>query len=170
MAVKITGTGSVTDADFHDVKWVGTTKGGKAVTIEIKDAMNMGNMEWTYAEKNDIVPSITFTGTYDNTDEAASDTTENWSIEIEGSSLPEGADSIILGAGKLYIGEKLVALSRGGGSFNVTREYRRINADGDRGPVKGRVVMETSEATLTMNVLTVLASIADLYTSIETSV
>ena len=138
MAVKITGTGSVAAADFHDVKWVGTTKGGKAVTIEIK--------------------------------EAASDTTENWSIEIEGSSLPEGADSIILGAGKLYIGQNLVALSRGGGSFNVTREYRRINADGDRGPVKGRVVMETSEATLTMNVLTVLASIADLYTSIETSV
>ena len=153
MAVKITGTGSVAAADFHDVKWVGTTKGGKAVTIEIKDAINMGNIEWTYAEKNDIVPSITFTGTYDNTDEAASDTTEN-----------------CLGAGKLYIGENLVALSRGGGSFNVTREYRRINADGDRGPVKGRVVMETSEATLTMNVLTVLASIADLYTSIETSV
>ena len=168
--MKITGTGAVVDADFHNVRWVGKTKAGAAVTISIADAINLGNIEWTYAEKNDIVPSITFTGAYDNTDEAASDTTENWKIEIEGNSLPEGADSIILGAGKLYIGENLVALSRGGGSFNVTREYRRINADGDRGAVKGRVVMESSEATLTMNVLTVLESITDLYTSIETSV
>lgn len=168
--MKITGTGAVTNADFHDVRWVGVTKNGKAVTIEIKDAINIGNIEWTYAEKNDIVPSITFTGAYDNTDEASTDTTENWSITIDGSALPTGADSIILGAGKLYIGENLVALSRGGGSFNVNREYRRINADGDRGAVKGRIVMEGSEAELTMNVLTMLERITDLYTSIETSV
>lgn len=168
--MKITGTGKVLDADFHEVSWVGVTKGGDPVTIKISNAINMGNIEWTFAEKNDIVPSITFTSCYTNTDEASNDTTETWSVEINGNSLPTGADSIILGAGKLYIGANLVALTRGGGSFNVNREYRRINADGDRGAVKGRVVMEGSEAELTMNVLTMLARVTDLYTSIETSI
>ena len=168
--MKITGTGKVVDADFHNVSWVGVTKAGKAVTIKITNAVNLGNIEWTYAEKNDIVPSVTFTSCYTNTNEAASSTDETWEISFEGDSLPSGADSIILGAGKLYIGEHLVALTRGGGSFNVNREYRRINADGDRGAVKGRVVMEGSEAELTMNVLTILERVDELYTSIETSV
>ena len=168
--MKITGTGKVLDADFHDVSWVGVTKNGTAVTIKIANAINMGNIEWTYAEKNDIVPSVTFTSCYTNTDEASSSTDETWEIDIDANAIPSGADGIILGAGKLYIGTNLVALTRGGGSFNVNREYRRINADGDRGAVRGRVVMEGSEAELTMNVLTMLERVTDLYTSIETSV
>lgn len=168
---KLTGTGVVTSADFKSVKWVGQTKGGNAVTIIIPDAINMGNIEWTFAEKDDVVPSITFTGCYDNTNEASSSTAEPWSVEINGSDT--GAASIILGAGKFYVYAnneyKLMALTRGGGSFNVEREYRQINADGDRGPVKGRVVMEGSTATLTMNVLTMLENADVLYTSINVS-
>lgn len=168
---KLTGTGAVTSADFRSVKWVGTTKGGNACTIIIPDAINMGNIEWTFAEKDDVVPSITFTGCYDNTNEASSSTDERWSVEINGSDT--GAASILLGAGKFYVYSgseyKLIALTRGGGSFNVEREYRQINADGDRGPVKGRVVMEGSTATLTMNVLTMLENASVLYTSIDVS-
>ena len=163
------GTGAVTSADFKSCRWVGTTKGGNAVTITLNNAINMGNIEWTFAEKNDVVPSIEFQACYDNENEAASTTVEPWSVSIDGS-VSSGASEIILGAGKFYIGENLVALTRGGGSFNVEREYREINADGDRGAVKGRVVMESSRAKLTMNVLTMLTKLTDLYTSIEASV
>ena len=169
MAVtKYIGTGEVTSADFKSCKWVGTTKGGNAITITLENAINMGNIEWTFAEKNDVVPSIEMTACYDNTDEATSSTVEPWSVEIDGS-VSSGASEIILGAGKFYIEDSLVALTRGGGSFNVEREYREINADGDRGAVKGRVVMESSRAKLTMNVLTMLTKLTDLYSSVEAS-
>lgn len=164
----ITGTGAVTTADFRTVKWVGLTKGGNAITITILDAINKGNIDWTFAEKNDVVPAVTFTGCYGNTDEAASDTTEPFTIEIDGTLTP-GASEIILGAGKFYIDDSLVALTRGGGQFTVTREYRDINADGDRGTVKGRVVMESSIPTLTLNVLTMLTKVSSLYSSISVS-
>ena len=166
--MKITGTGAVTSADFKEVSWVGLTKGGNAITIKLFDAINMGNIDWTFAEKNDVVPSIEFTACYDNTDEAASETAEPFEITINGT-LTAGASEIILGAGKFYIGNELVALTRGGGQFTVEREYREINADGDRGAVKGRVVMESSRPKLTMNVLTFLTSVTDIYSSINVS-
>lgn len=167
--MKITGTGAVTSADFKEVKWVGLTKGGNAVTITLHDAINMGNIDWTFAEKNDVVPSIEFTACYDNTDTASNSTEEPFEIEINGT-VTAGASEIILGAGKFYIGQNLVALTRGGGQFVVEREYREINADGDRGAVKGRVVMEGSRPKLTMNVLTMLTSVSELYSSINVSV
>ena len=166
---KYIGTGEVISADFKTVKWVGKTKGGKAVTIELTDAINMGNIEWTMAEKNDIVPSIEFQACYENTDNASDSTTEPWSIETDDSTTA-GASEIVLGAGVFYIGSDAVALTRGGGTFKVEREYREINADGDRGAVKGRVVMESSRAKLSMNVLTMLTRLTDIYTSIAASV
>ena len=132
--MKITGTGEVTSADFKQVKWEGLTKGGNAVTITLFNAINMGNIDWTFAEKNDVVPSIEFTACYTNTDAASDSTIEPFEVEINGSSV-NASDGIILGAGKFYIGETLVALTRGGGQFTVEREYREINADGDRGAV-----------------------------------
>ena len=138
--MKITGTGVVASGDFKEVKWVGLTKGGNAITIKLFNAINKGNIDWTIAEKNDIVPQVEFEACYDNTNEAASSTEEPFEIYINGS-LVSGADEIVLGAGKFYINNTLVALSRGGGKFTVEREYREINADGDRGAVKGRVVM-----------------------------
>lgn len=165
--MKITGTGAVTSADFKEVKWVGTTKGGNACTITISDAMNMGNIEWQYAEKNDVVPNIEFTSCYDNTDEASTSTAETWSVEIDGTL--SGAAQILLGAGKLYVDNNLIALSRGGGQFTVEREFRNINADGDRGPVKGRIVCEGATAKLSMNVLTMLGNVQNLYSCIEVS-
>lgn len=165
----ITGTGAVAITDFKEVSWVGLTKGGNAITIKLSNAINKSNIDWTFAEKNDVVPSITFEGCYDNTDAAADSTVEPWEITIDGT-LTAGASEIILGAGKFYIGDTLVALTRGGGQFTVEREYRDINADGDRGSVKGRVVMEGARPSLTMNVLTMLTNMESLYSSINVQV
>jgi hypothetical protein len=165
---KYIGTGAVGSADFKEVSWVGLTKGGNAVTIKLHDAINMGNIDWTFAEKNDVVPSVEFTACYDNTDAASDSTLEPFEVEINGTSA-NASDGIILGAGKFYINGTLVALTRGGGQFTVEREYREINADGVRGAVKGRVVMEGSRPKLTMNVLTMLANITSLYSSVEVS-
>lgn len=166
--MKITGTGVVTSGDFKEVKWVGLTKGGNAITIKLFNAINKGNIDWTIAEKNDIVPQVEFEACYDNTNEAASSTEEPFEIYINGS-LVSGADEIVLGAGKFYINNTLVALSRGGGKFTVEREYREINADGDRGAVKGRVVMESSRPKMQLNALTMLSNLTSLYSSLEVS-
>ena len=166
--MKITGTGVVASGDFKEVKWVGLTKGGNAITIKLFNAINKGNIDWTIAEKNDIVPQVEFEACYDNTNEAASSTEEPFEIYINGS-LVSGADEIVLGAGKFYINDTLVALSRGGGKFTVEREYREINADGDPGAVKGRVVMESSRPKMQLNALTMLSNLTSLYSSLEVS-
>ena len=166
---KYIGTGKVVSADFKEVSWVGTTKGGNAITIKLSNAINMGNLEWTVAEKSDVVQAIEFQACYDNSDNASTSTMEPWTIEIDGA-VTAGASEIVLGAGVFYIGQTAVALTRGGGSFNVEREFREINADGDRGAVKNRVVMESSRAKLTMNILTMLTRLTDIYAGIEVSV
>ena len=166
---KYIGTGEVVSADFKAVKWIGKTKGGKDVIIELSDAINLSNIDLTMQEKNDVVPSVEFQACYDNTDSASSNTVEPWSITTDDSTTA-GASEIVLGAGTFYIGSTAVALTRGGGSFVVEREYREINADGDRGAVKGRVVLESSRAKLTMNLLTFLTRITDIYPAIAASV
>jgi hypothetical protein len=163
------GTGEIVSADFKSVRWVGKTKGGKAVTIELTNAINMGNIEWTMAEKDDVVQAVEFQACYTNTDSASDSTVEPWSITTD-DSITAGAAEIVLGAGVFYIGQTAVGLTRGGGSFNVEREVREINADGDRGAVKGRVVIESSRAKLTMNALTILTRLTDIYPAIAASV
>lgn len=166
---KYIGTGEVISADFRSIKWIGKTKGGKDVVIEVSNAINMGNIEWTMAEKNDVVQNIEFQACYTNTDSASASNTEPWSITID-SSTTAGASEIVLGAGVFYVDGTAVALTRGGGAFNVEREYREINADGDRGAVKGRVVMESSRAKLSFNALTMLTRLTDIYNAIAASV
>lgn len=163
---KYQGTGAVSSADFKAVKWVGTNKNGDAVTIELSKAINLGNIDWTMAEKSEVVPEITFTAVYSNTDENGSETVEPWTIDIEGTAT--GAGTILLGVGIFYVGGVAIALTRGGGKFTVEREFREINADGDRGPVEGRITMDSSRATLSMNVLTPIENFARLYSAIET--
>jgi len=165
--VKIQGTGKVLTTDFKDVRWVGQTKDGKGVTIELTNAINLGNINWTFAEKDDVVPQIAFTAAYTNTNTHISDTTEPWSITYN-SETSAGAGEIILGAGVFYIGDTAIALTRGGGSFDVERTFREINADDDMGPVKDRVVITDSRATLTMNVLSMLTNVINCYPAIET--
>ena len=166
---KYIGTGSVISADFKEIKWVGKTKSGEDVIIEVYDAINMGNIEWTMAEKSDVVQNVEFQACYTNTDTPSNSTTEPWAI-ITDNATTAGASEIVLGAGTFYVGGTVIGLTRGGGAFTVEREYREINADGDRGAVKGRVVMESSRAKLSFNALTMLTKLTSLYNGIAASV
>jgi hypothetical protein len=67
-----------------------------------------------------------------------------------------GVNNIILGDGVFKIGTTAIALTRGGGSFSIEREYREIEADGDFGPIKGRIRKTRSVAKLTLNALEIL--------------
>jgi len=78
------------------------------------------------------------------------------------------AGDIILGDGVFAIGWTTsqtvdVALTRGGGTFSVEREYRQIEADGDYGPVKDRIRLIRSVAKLNMKSLQILPYEMDSY-------
>lgn len=60
---------------------------------------------------------------------------------------------ILLGAGKVSIGGTPIGLTRGGSAFVTEREIREIEADGDKGPVKGRIKIDREVAKLTVNAL-----------------
>ena len=63
------------------------------------------------------------------------------------------AEKILLGKGIVQIGTIPVGLTRGGSSFEVERDIRSIEADGDMGPVKGRIVIDGETAKLKVNAL-----------------
>ena len=170
MALTIKGTGIVSTSDFHTITWTGKTKKGNSVVITLSNAINKGNIDWTFAEKDDVVAQIAFEGAYANTSYMAStagDYEEPWSITYAQGGSDVAADEIILGAGVFAIDGTNVALTRGGGQFTVEREFRDINADGDRGTVKDRVVIDASRATLTLNALTFLTSMTNVFAGIS---
>lgn len=170
MAVTIKGTGIVTSADFKTVVWTGKTKNGKSVTITLANAINKGNIDLSFVEKDDTVAQLVFTAAYSNTDymvKTDGDYEEPWTITYAGGTSDTAAGTILLGAGVVSIGGVDVALTRGGSQFTVEREFRNINADGDRGTVKDRVVIDASEATLTLNALTFLTSMASAFAAIN---
>ena len=172
MAITIKGTGIVTTSDFREVKWRGKTKNGKAVLITLPNAINMSNIDLTMVEKDDTVAQLQFAAAYSNTDymaETAGDMEEPWTIAYSGGTSDNAAGTILLGAGVVSIGGVDVALSRGGSQFTVEREFREINADGDRGVVKDRVVIDASRATLTLNALTWLTNMANAFPAIAVS-
>lgn len=72
----MTSTLAIVLGNHNDVVWTGKTKDGKAVTIKIDGAINMGNLEWTLEDKNEVVPSLEFTATYDE----ATRETAPWSV------------------------------------------------------------------------------------------
>lgn len=165
MATKvITGNGgNVLDTDFHVLTWIGKTKGGNACKITLTDAICKSNLEWTLVEKGEVVPALEFEACYDNADAQATEaTTCPWKIEID-DAIEAGSKEILLALGVFAIDGKDVALVRGGGAFKVEREFRDITADGDKGSVKGRVVIDAERAKLSMNVLTMLTSIKAMY-------
>lgn len=57
----------ISEGDYNDVKWEGKTKDGEPVVITVKDAINIDNLEWTLEDKNEVVPSLGFTASYDET-------------------------------------------------------------------------------------------------------
>lgn len=168
MAKVITSNGgNIATEDFHVITWTGKTKGGSACKITLENAINKGNLEWTLAEKSEVVPALEFEACYDNADKQADETTAcPWKIEIDGE-IAAGAKEILLGLGVFAIDDVDVALVRGGGAFKVEREFRDIPADGDKGSVKDRVVIDAERAKLSMNVLTMLTSIKSMYPALK---
>lgn len=168
MAKVITGNGgNIAAEDFHVITWTGKTKGGNACKITLENAVNKGNIDWALAEKNEVVPAMEFEACYGNADTQADENTAcPWKIEIDGA-MVSGAKEILLGLGVFAIDDVDVALCRGGGQFTVEREFRDIAADGDKGSVKDRLVIDTERAKLTMNVLTMLASIKSMYPALN---
>ena len=65
-------------------------------------------------------------------------------------------DNIMLGDGVFSVGGVDVGLTRGGGQWILEREFRSIEADGDRGDVKGRIRILKEKAKLVMNILELL--------------
>lgn len=171
MATVYTGAAHVTAADFRYLKWVGKTKGGKPVQIELEKALCRSNPDWKFEEKNDTVAALEFEGAYDDEKLAAGDLTEPWTLTADG--VEHGNGEILLDVGKFYIGAssadaEYVGLTRGGGSFIVEREFREINADGDPGLVEGRVEKVAGRPKLTLNALQWLTKVSKFYSCITT--
>lgn len=80
------------------------------------------------------------------------------------------AQSILLGKGVFSIGDTPIGLTRGGGQFTIEKEYRPIQADGDRGTVKGRVVQDTATPKLTVNSLEIIGeNLAKMYPALKST-
>lgn len=62
-------------------------------------------------------------------------------------------NDILLGYGTVKVDDMPIGLTRGGSTFTVEREVREIVADGDKGAVKGRIVIDSERAKLTVNAL-----------------
>jgi hypothetical protein len=73
----LTSTLTIAEGDYNDVKWVGKTKDGKAVTINVQNALNLDNLEWKLEDKSEVVSKIGFTAHY----EEATKTTPPWNVE-----------------------------------------------------------------------------------------
>lgn len=166
-----TGTGQVSDSDYRYIKWVGKTKAGKAVQIEMEKAICLSNLEWIFEDKNDTTAAVEFTGLYTDEALAADDRTEPWKLTTADDQT-YGSGEIILGVGRFYIGTsatdaKPVALTRGGGSFVVERNFREINADGDPGPVAGRIDKAEGRPKLKLTALQWLTNVSNLYSCVS---
>jgi hypothetical protein len=165
MANKVfTGTRQILSTDYNDVKWVGKTKDGREVVIKLLNAINLENIDWKMAEKDEVIASVVYVGTYE--ENATDNTTEPWSVTyVDGTATGTNKpDNILLGVGVFYIGTTAIGLSRGGGQFTLERKYRNIAADGDFGTVKGRTAIDSSEPKLKMNLLEVIsANLTKLY-------
>lgn len=74
----ITSALEIAEGDYNDVKWEGKTKDGQPVVITVKNAINVDNLEWTLEDKNEVVPSLGFTASYDET----ARNTAPWNVAI----------------------------------------------------------------------------------------
>lgn len=167
----ITGSGVVSATDYKYVKWVGKTKNGEAVQIELPRAFCRSNPDWKFEDKNEAVAEIEFEGVYTDAALEKDDRTEPWTLTGPGAA--EGVKAIQLGVGRFYVGAtaedaKPVGLTRGGGSFVVERTYHDITADEDPGSVEGRIWQDEGRPKLKLSALEWLDKIPTLYAGIKT--
>ena len=167
----LTGAGQVAASDFRYIKWVGKTKGGLPVQIELPEAFCRSNPEWTFEEKNETTPEVEFEGVYSDEQLEKDIRTEPWKLTLP-AGLTAGNAEMLLGVGKFYIGTtaedaKYVGLTRGGGSFVVEREFRDVNADDDPGSVKDRISKDSGRPKLKLTALQWLSKVSDLYSCVQ---
>ena len=167
----ITGSGAVSAADYKYVKWMGKTKGGDAIQIELPRAICRSNPDWKFEEKTEAVAEVEFEGVYSDDNLANDDRTEPW--KMSGPGAATGAKAIQLGVGRFYVGTtaedaKPVGLTRGGGSFVVERTFHDINADGDPGSVEGRIWQDEGRPKLKLTALEWLDKVQTLYSGMKT--
>ena len=168
----ITGSGVVSASDYKYVKWVGRTKNGEALQIELPKAICRSNPDWKFEEKTEAVAEIEFEGVYNDEALAQDDRTEPWKLTGPGSTT--GVKAIQLGVGRFYVGStasdaKVVGLTRGGGSFVVERSFHDINADEDPGSVEGRIWQDEGRPKLKLTALEWLDKITTLYAGMKTT-
>lgn len=166
-----TGAGAVLATDYKYVKWVGKTKSGDALQIELPRAICRSNPSWNFTEKTEAVAELEFEGVYNDDTLATGDRTEPW--KISGPGAAADVKQIQLGVGKFYVGATdenatAVGLTRGGGSFVVERTIHDINADDDPGSVEGRIWQDEARPKLKLNALEWVDKIPTLYTGIKT--
>lgn len=79
----------------------------------------------------------------------------------------EKNENIVLGKGVFEVDDVIVGLTRDGGNFTVEYNHRVINADGDRGTVKGRVIREEATPKIEINHLELLTSFEKLHPGVK---
>lgn len=79
----------------------------------------------------------------------------------------EKSTNIVFGRGVFKIDGEAIGLTRDGGAFSVEFNNRLINADGDRGAVKGRIHREEATAKMEINHLELLTSFDKLHPAIK---
>ena len=168
----ITGSGAIAASDYKYVKWVGKTKGGDAIQIELPVAICKSNPSWSFTEKSESTAEVEFEGVYLDSDLESDNRTEPWKLTGPGAS--DGKKNILLGVGRFYVGTsstdaKVVGLTRGGGSFVVERTYHDINADDDPGSVKDRIWQDEGRPKLKLTALEWVDKIPTLYAGITTA-
>ena len=61
----VTGKTEIATTDYQNVvSWTGATKDGKQVHIEVHNAINLEGLNWSLLDKDEVVPEVTYTGTY----------------------------------------------------------------------------------------------------------
>lgn len=77
----MTGTGIITDADYHTVTFEGETKDGREFIVEIENAINLDNLSLEFKDKDDIIDKVAFEASYDA--EATDEYNECWKIKYK---------------------------------------------------------------------------------------
>lgn len=76
-------------------------------------------------------------------------------------------ENIALGKGIFKIDDIAVGLTRDGGNFSVEFNNRKIEADGDRGPVKGRILREEATPKLQIKHLELLTNFENRHPGVK---
>lgn len=79
----------------------------------------------------------------------------------------EKSTNIVFGRGVFKVDGEAIGLTRDGGTFSVEYNNRIINADGDRGAVKGRIHREEATAKIEINHLELLTSFEKLHSGVK---